>query len=279
MVYCFDTSAVNQLHDDQECEAILSGLVANNTLLITGINVLEVCATSDNSRRASLLRLLGRFSHNRPLALPTEILQRVNREYTLRGVPMRVTISAGPEYAGLLAEPEKAGELKEFVDKWKLELEVPFRDSHRRGRYVFDELFGLQPRQRPSNFSTLIRSLCENHEILLDFVAPIYKRSTGKQLTIEGMLSLFRAFPEWPLYLFGWAHSAYNRAMRKEKYGAKGKPGTVDLWCAVYLCSCDAFVTSDRGQYRAMRAANVLNRRRKTEIVSYNELKQRLIVC
>jgi hypothetical protein len=54
MDYCFDTSAINRLHDDSEHEAIILGLLAGNRLLISEWNLIEVIGTANVQRRLSL---------------------------------------------------------------------------------------------------------------------------------------------------------------------------------------------------------------------------------
>jgi hypothetical protein len=89
---------------------------------------------------------------------------------------------------------------------------------------------------------------------------------------------MFEIVPQWPLYLAGWGHEMFARAIRRSNYGAKGKPGALDLWCAIYLPVCDRFVTNDDGQYRALRLLNVLNKRffetpTKTQVLRYHRFK------
>jgi hypothetical protein len=57
MDYCFDTSAINRLHDDPDQRAIVVGLLTANRVLITAINVMEAVVTEDPARRISLLLL------------------------------------------------------------------------------------------------------------------------------------------------------------------------------------------------------------------------------
>ncbi len=46
MDYCFDTSAINQLHDDPHRHEIVAGLVAANRVLISELNLIEVMTTN-----------------------------------------------------------------------------------------------------------------------------------------------------------------------------------------------------------------------------------------
>ena len=68
--------------------------------------------------------------------------------------------------------------------------------------------------------------------------------------------------------------------MQESGYGHKGKAGTIDLSCAVYLPFCDRFVTAaDVGQREALRLINVHNSRvPRTRVISYDDFRGRLLV-
>ena len=105
----------------------------------------------------------------------------------------------------------------------------------------------------------------------------MYKEFTGVDLPCEKVREFLSDIPHWSLYLAGWAHAIYHRAIRDANYGTRLKPGTIDLWCAVYLPSCHIFVTDDGPQRRALRLINVFNPR-KTRILSYKEFRKRLLI-
>ena len=105
----------------------------------------------------------------------------------------------------------------------------------------------------------------------------MYKRFTGIEISIVELRQFLGERSEWVLYFLGWVYSMHRRGIREKGYGRNRKTGTVDLWCAVYLPHCDCFVTHDVGQRRALRVVNVFNPRR-TKIMSYDELRRRLLV-
>ena len=57
MIYCFDTSALNQLCDDAERQPLVAGLLAAHSVYVTAVNCLEVLRTKDENRR-NLLQLV-----------------------------------------------------------------------------------------------------------------------------------------------------------------------------------------------------------------------------
>jgi hypothetical protein len=186
----------------------------------------------------------------------------------------------------LLEDPQNAGPAEQAEAlTWKESLEGPFKDAHREGRSSFQELFERDPASRPRSVSDLIRffmDLGKGGEAMYGVVKGIFKKETGQFLSRDAMWRLFLMVPHWPLYLSGWGHEMFMRAIRLSHYGPKGKPGTLDLWCAVYLPHCDAMVTNDRGQYRALRLLNVLSKRRpprspRTRVLTYHRFRRELL--
>lgn len=58
----FDTSALNRLLDDPESDCLAAGLKAGLPVHITGVNVLEIAATTNPLRRNALLRFCLRLA-------------------------------------------------------------------------------------------------------------------------------------------------------------------------------------------------------------------------
>lgn len=77
------------------------------------------------------------------------------------------------------------------------------------------------------------------------------------------------------MFLLGYAYAIYQRAIRREGYGRKN-PGHLDLWSAVYLPSCNVFVTDDKPQRRALRILNRANPR-PSVILSYQDWRRSIL--
>lgn len=286
MDYCFDTSALcakhaASLYDDPDKVAIVAGLLASGRVLITTINVIEASGCEDAARRTGVLRLQAELSRDlRPLLMPNELLRTVTLAHFRQEKTAEITISDG--HSGIwwgLHEPEELGDTeREQVYRWKLALESPFTEAHRKIRPDFEVAYRSQT--KPLSVAKFIKFFRENEQRILDAVNPTYESLTaGSRLDIPGMRTLFEDLPVWPLYLAGWAHSLYHRGLKEEGYGASSNPGTIDLMSAIYLNYCDYFVTSDVRQRRALRVLNALNPHKpKTRIISYNEFRNRLVV-
>jgi hypothetical protein len=182
----------------------------------------------------------------------------------------------------ILEDGSRAGDAEQAeAYQWMRSLEDPFIETHRKARDEFYQLWATRPGERPSSPGRLIKTFEQNADGLYGLVKHVFKKETGQHLSQDAMWRLFYIAPEWPLYLAGWAHEIFQRVLQPSNYGPKGKPGTLDLWCAVYLPICDVLVTNDNGQHRALRLLNVLSRRRagrpKTRVLKYETFRRRLI--
>ena len=289
MTYCFDTSAINALLDDADMEAVAEGLLASSVILITALNVTEAWGTRRAITRDKLLTLERRLSKGRaPLQIPNLLLQALTKAYA--SCQPRVLVSIGSEegqiYWPALNEPSKLGEdLRQEVLRWQHNFEQPFKQVFLRARENFQLIFESGRAPRPCSRSALIKHYCKDDAFVLSYVRPIYKQATGAELSPQQLHKLFLAVPEWPLWLCGWALSIYERCIQQQGHGAgrtgksRKKPGTLDLWCAIYLTRCDCFVTADITQRRALRILNTLSPRQpKATVISYDELRRRLLL-
>jgi hypothetical protein len=175
--------------------------------------------------------------------------------------------------------------LREFLNNWKKDAETSFKEIFQKARPAFQQLFEKRGVVRPRSRCALIRHYCKSADLIYEYVAPIYKRVVGKDLHKQELNLLFSKVPEWPIYLLGWVICVFERAIQAQGYGpgrkgkAGRKPGTLDLWCAIYLTRCDCFVTADLPQLRALRLINAFNPHHpRTRILSYDRLRKRLLL-
>jgi len=263
---CLDTSAFNALLDDEENERLISLTNDRFKPLITSIAIAEVIATPGEDRRWALLSLMKRMSDGtRPLAMPNTLLWRATREFGKANTKITVTITErDAAFWHILENPQTAGDSERLKAlEWKDSLERSFSEAHARARGAFQNLFSQDPTSRPRNVAALFRYFRTHDQEIYSFVAKSYRRETGKTLARGALWQLFKRVPNWPIYLAGWGHEMFARAISETNYGRRGKPGNLDLWCAGYLPYCDVFVTNDEGegrggQYNALRLLNRL---------------------
>jgi predicted nucleic acid-binding protein len=272
--YCFDTSAINQLHDDGDREAILAGLKAAHSTYITSINIAEILANKGEDRRRSLLILASRLvGDNNILVFPNDLLQARMKDYAAglarRGVDELVGRGTFRDFF----EMDEKNRV-EFL-WWKESMDKSF-DGFREARPKYDEVFA-KGTDRPDSLSDLIRNHFSEEAFLHSIVSDLYERTAGKKIEPNEVQALFDAIPELPLFLLGMANAILERSMRTEGYRPKGKVGACDLWSAAYLMQCDCFVTFDTDQYKNFRRLYVINPR-KTRTVLYSHFKKRMLV-
>jgi hypothetical protein len=273
--YCFDTSAVNALHDDPIRARIVASLLADNRALVTEFNFFEVLATKDMERRVSLVTLLKDLAAGtRPLLSAPALVRRLAIAHRDQLSSMEITTENQTVWQ-ILHDP------REFLDEesrlaileQKTLTEDRFRQINERARIEIRSMF---PGALPRTFGGMLRFFAKNPICAFDSVARPYQAITGRALSINGMLELFVDIPEWPLFMSEWAHGLYSRALQERGCG-KRNTGAFDLMCAVYLEHCDRFVTADGPQYRALRVINAfLPRRRqpKPKVVFYKQFSR-----
>jgi hypothetical protein len=280
MDYCFDTSAINRLHDDSEHEAVVLGLLAGNRLLISEWNLIEVIGTANVQRRLSLCRLLKRLTReNMPLLDPTRLLRKLTTAYLNNEEEVSITSDRdNPEAWYLLQHPERCAdeEMRQGFYEEKRLMEDGFTKAHQVGRTQFPDLF--RPEQLPRNFGQTLQFFCREPLTFHATVAATYEGITNRTLSLDEMRQLFIDLPEWPLYFGGWAQGLYARALQDQSYGARSNAGAIDLLFALYLEHCDFLVTDDFRQYQALRILKCLARGRHPRVILYDQLRRRLVL-
>jgi hypothetical protein len=285
MKICFDTSAINALCDDPDSDKLLAKIKASHKVLLTSLSIVEVVANSDEERRHSLLRCMKSLSDgSHPLAMPNKLVRRSARAFAKGKAKLRVSITEEEACTWwLVNDASLAGkEQQEEAFRWMRSLEDPFLQSHRDARAALRERLTNTMGFRPRSASEFIRKFRETDDLYF-LVRDVFRKETRAFLSRDAMWRLFEVAPEWPLYLAGWAHEIFARVFQTSHYGPKGRPGTLDLWCAVYLPVCDVLVTNDNGQYCALRLLNVLSRRvgdrpmPKTRVLKYAAFRRTLM--
>lgn len=281
MIYLFDTSAINQLADDIECDAITRGLVSTNTVYITALSVAEAFVTKNALRRQQLIQLEKVLARGeKPIILPLELLQiqclchtnNIHRQslplFTQDPIILHAYKSQSPTDETI----------RDSVLPWKLEVENSYKKLFQNSRQGFQSLFTKGRVKRPRSFAKLIRDhYGKDDDFLYEYASPFYERASGKPLRREDIRQLLLTLPEFLLALLSYAYSVYVRAIQEEGYSPGKNPGAVDVWSAIYLPHCDYFVTHDKPQWRALRRINLYNTR-DTKILLYDSFRTRLLM-
>src|SRR5712692_6022259 len=274
MIYCFDTSAVNQLCDDADRKAIVPGLLAAHSVYLTAVNCVEVLETKNEVRREQLQLLLREIAQGQePLALPVDLLKILTLEYGAgRNRPDSNRLNYGmsvDDYFTLEGKEKK--ELQDLRTQWAASFEV-----FAKVRPSLEQIFKDGKAKRPSSFAALIREHYKEEAFLFSMMEDLYQ-ITGEKLPANKLADFFAGIPEWPVVLLGLAYASYARSMKEEGYGHKGKAGAIDLWSSAYLLHADVFVTHDKDQFYGFRLANTANPR-PTRALRYTEFRNGLMI-
>jgi hypothetical protein len=278
LIYLLDTSGINRLHDDPDCDAIKKGLISTNEVWISALNVAEVGQTSELSHRMSLLHLLKELTQGRrPLEFPTILIQRGIEAYSRRLPSIDISISEKSEDIWqVLIDPTLLDD--EALSKWSEPLqrfEKDFLETHRSARPHFQNLIA-NGKPILKSAAELLRVYASNETFLYDIVNPIYKKIVHDDLPASETMDLLLALPQLTGFLLTWGHSIYRRSIARSGYGTRNA-GNVDIWFGAYLAQVDRFVTDDLKQYQALRLiARMIAP--KCEVLRYDSFRRRLVI-
>jgi hypothetical protein len=278
MIYLLDTSGINRLHDDPDCGAITKGLISNNEVWISALNVAEIGRTSKLSRRISLLHLLKVLAQGRrPLEFPTRLIQRGIEAYSRRLPSIDISISERSEDIWqVLIDPTLLNDAA--LSNWSQPLqkfEKEFLETHRSARPHFQNLI-VKGEPIPRSAAELLRAYASNEMFLYDIVNPIYKKIVDADLPASETIDLLWALPQLTGFLLTWGHSIYCRSISRSGYGTRNA-GNVDIWFGAYLAQVDRFVTNDLRQYQTLRlVARMIAP--KCEVLRYDSFRRRLVI-
>ena len=267
---------------DSDREVIIKGLLATGAVHVTALNVFEAVKHGGAESRRELLKLLRQLSPpgKGVLAMPNDLLERAARAFSTNEARFATDSTSAREV--LDGDSEAEDELSKRATEWAESVEAPFKQAHLDGREEFQDIFRQSPGERPNSRAAAIRQSCQNDDLMHSFVSPAYAQHVGQELDSSEARNLLRTYPEWALHWLGWVHQWYERGVQPIGYGWKRKPGAIDLSFAVYLPLCDRFVTTDKGQFRALRMLNVYNRSldetRRTEVLLYDQFRRRLVL-
>lgn len=276
----FDTSAINKLVDDSECNVITLGLRAAFFIRLTEANVAEIVATSGTVRRKVLLDYIRSALGTGECIKPhLEIVDQLVRSF--------------------LSDPDGFDWRRVFVRHQALEEELArkevipddaSKELHRRTHRANRNFERIYATMRPY-FQTRLRSWTGKHppasdllrsfynqrgKPLWDFAGKLYERSAGSPTDESTLRRLCYVCPPFRATVLSFCLSFYERCLRDEKGAESYRAGRVDVYSAVYLPYCDEFVTDDKRQLRFLQAvanAGELSMR----VRSYEEFRSGLV--
>lgn len=273
----FDTSAINKLAADVDCDAIIKALSLLYRVGITETAISEIIATADEIHRKALLDVVKRLLANGNCIMPfnwiieeqAKAYQHDTIGYDWKRLNVRVAAAeeevARQEFLHSMSEQTRR-EMKEW-DKQYLNI---FRDA----KPAFQTLFA-SGQTRPSVREVTDKLMAEGGAHL-EIGAGLFERAAGTRPTQTQMQDFIERCPPFRALLVALCFTQYDRCIREERQQSLGKAGRNDMFSAVYLAYCKVFVTDDDGQCKAMKVVADLTCLDVT-VLMYDQFKSGLI--
>lgn len=267
-----DTSAINYLYRHPQRDTLAERITHNSRVLVSVFTVVELASASDESYRNGIIRYAkGLTGDTKPLAMPRDLLMRARVAIRERAPEMDNAIPA--EWEGIwvaysdptVLDSTNLNEIAEF----KKQHNAWFEQMHSTGRAsVQSELQkrGLLGSPTLRRYASFVTSLAETQAQVAEHIIGL--GPPDDSIAQHEAETLCRGSDHWRFLLAGLAYSIYCRGFKREYHGKARSPGSIDIQQAVYLASCDWFVTADKEQFRMIR-----------EIIPFGHSKRHAFLC
>jgi len=224
VIFCFDTSALNQFNRIRNRETLAESLLRDHDVYISTLNIIEIGKTPNPELREQLRAMAKRLAKDyRPLELTNHLVQQLCQAYETGIHEMAWSVSPEREqYWIALSDPHAIGEAeREEFTEWARKLEIGQRDSNEAFRREVDRIFASSPEKRPATPGKLARLYMNNRMLLYEATSQIYKGATGRVLPLSRLEVFLEAKPRiWAIYLAAQAYSIFfNCVWAKDVYG------------------------------------------------------------
>jgi len=265
--FYFDTSAINNLYKylieiKKDPLEWAKKFRHKYSILISAINIAEICATSVPELRENLLRfcyelLQGEKGEDKylPADFPFELLKRALISYLYRKnkKEFRVNINL-EENKGLwitLLDPTQVDE-EARKECWKYceDQKNWYETMHLEGREALQsEIQSTDEYESEEKFMQYANSFSAQQALLGRIISEILKELSkaieviGEEALIKGLL---QGVCIWRSFYYTLMYEIYHRGIKRQNYGKHKNPGSLDIQQAVYLCFAKTFVTHDQ---------------------------------
>jgi hypothetical protein len=252
----FDTSAINNLQDDPDREAIMAKLESSFWVCLLETNVGEVFATTNPERRMSLLdlseRLLGFGEYLMPHHWIVNEMASCHRRHRQRFVWQDVGIEA-PGIADAIVERRYAGD-GDLVKEQREHMRAvgrEFLNILRQSRDMFEaEWDGAEELPSLPGLFSIIKA---DGGPFWKSAAGLYERATLATLSEQEIRAFVNACPPFHAVALVSGLGQYQYGLPKRAEQSRYKAHLVDLLMGCHLPYCDVFVTHERQQQNALK--------------------------
>lgn len=276
--FYFDTSAINELANDPLRDLLVGALTApGNVVFVSVLNVYELAATKDPTKRLSLLRLAKRIAKNtRLLTFPQEVLRRSLDAFAADRSTMDATLDYDSTNIWIAFEhPEQVNEqARADIRAQNVADEKWFREMHGGARDPMRA--SLPPHQRPRTATRLMKLYFSRQDFVEAALRSIVSGFNHPELVGREYEILQRVEP-WKFFYAAFVASIFHRAIKDEGFGHSENAGSTDTQQATYVTTCDVFVTHDAPQLVSLRPLGRLAHKPR-RIRRYREIRGDLLV-
>jgi hypothetical protein len=273
----FDTSGLNWLADDEDCDSIVKALKHCHFVRLIDTSVSEVMATKEEVKRQHRFDLLARLVHQGGALRPLNwILEEHVRAY--HGNPVdynwtRIEIRF-PDLDRLIAIGTPLHGASQQTGALMEKLEERWIKSAKESRDDFLRRAGLNPRDPVPPIQTIAPRLLAREGDIFEIATEYIAARIGTNVDPEVVEDILQRCPPLAVYFNMKAIAFYDRIVRHQPMPSHlGKVGMADTLSSVYLPYCKRFVTSDKDQGKALRFIRDWMKL-KTEVLDFAEFKK-----
>jgi len=279
-ILSFDTSAVNQLADDSDSEALVAGLGSGYFIRFPFTTVSEIVANSSSQRRKELLRVCRRLLLEAGDCIEPhhEIMKTMVARFE-RSLPLgvaHINLRVQEAEDDILREVNFADDLaKQEREEGRAHNKV-FVDVYADAKVALDEL-DASGIAMPGSVSALISQLQEGGAFWT-LARDLYERVAtlpADDATIQRFYGECEPLRALMIAIFA---AQFDRCIRPPNQGPSLRSGRNDTFTATFLPYWDQFVTHDDGQLACYREVVSIGGFDVT-IRSYEEFRDRLLVA
>lgn len=275
--FYFDTSAINALLGDPEQERLERLLTGDGKVVfISSVNIAELAATSDPARRESLLRLAKRLAKKtRPLALPRELFRTSLDAFATEKAQIDTT--SDPTVNNLwiaLDHPQQVTEaVRAEIQALNRGNEAWYREMHENARPAMRKELESLPRFR--NATHLTKIYWSSDKFITSALRPFviglrHPELVGREREVVGRCEF------WKFFFAAFVAGIYHRAIKDHGFGYRTNAGSADTQQAIYIPTCDVFVSNDQAQFTAFRPLAPLAHKPR-RVVRYGDVRRNLL--
>jgi hypothetical protein len=250
-ILTLDTSAINRLADDPDCEALTAGLRSRFHLRLSFTSVSELLATENCWRRRKLLGVCRRLLESGDCIDPQhEIIRKMVsrfeaspsfdwRDVYVRFPQAEIEISRRED----ISDDEAAQEREDARANNKVFVAV-YDDT----KPAFDRLFAAGTERLPGSVSELVTQLQGGGGAFWTLAANLYARVATKPVDETTIRRFAMRCDPFRALMIALVAAQYERCVRPRHARPSLRSGRNDTFMSVCLPYCHQFVTDDLGQ-------------------------------